>query len=406
MPDEIYFPSIHSVKLFQENNQESIPLINLNSSDLLELHFDDLDTDVKTYFYTYQLCNADWQPADLSSFDYIKGYQQQRLSQYRVSSITLSKYVHYQAILPDRNCRPTKSGNYLLKVFLNGDTSQLAFTKRLYVIDSHVGIYGKILQPFNNELLQTHQKLQFTIDITQLNAPNPIQQLKVFALQNYNWNEAISNLQPAFIRGNQLEYNGEQDCLFESGKEHRWADLRTFRYESDRVARINKDIQPNFVLLQPDGNRTNTRYIYYRDLNGWMDINTVENANPWWQTDYADVVFTFVPDGNKQIIGKDVYLFGELTNRQLNETSKMLFNPNKGVYQKNLLLKQGYYSYSYKTLDAKNPTAHSSVAQTEGNYWETENDYMVMVYYRSYSGRHDELVGLVTVNSRTGRAGY
>ena len=76
--DNIIMPCIKTVKFFQQNNQESLPIINLNSSDILELHFDDTDGYVKNYYYTFTLCNANWQPADLSSFDYLKGYQQQR----------------------------------------------------------------------------------------------------------------------------------------------------------------------------------------------------------------------------------------------------------------------------------------------------------------------------------------
>ena len=103
---------IKSVKLYQQNNQESLPIINLNSADLLELHFDDLDGYIKNYYYTFQLCNADWGDANMNSFDYIKGFTQNRIIQARPSSNTQTKYIHYQVTLPEKNCIPTKSGNY------------------------------------------------------------------------------------------------------------------------------------------------------------------------------------------------------------------------------------------------------------------------------------------------------
>src|SRR3982750_3431700 len=117
-PDVTLMPNIHSVKLYLVGNQLGYPIISLGNSEALELHFDDMDGRVKNYFYTFQLCKADWTAADLSTFDYLKGFSQVRLNQYRVSSISQSKYVHYQATLPDRNCVPSRSGNYLLKVFL------------------------------------------------------------------------------------------------------------------------------------------------------------------------------------------------------------------------------------------------------------------------------------------------
>src|SRR5450432_2355553 len=101
-PDSIYVNNIKTVRLYNSGNQLSLPVINLNSNDQVELHFDDLDADVKYYYYTYQLCNSDWRPVDLSQFDYLKGFTQLRISNYRFSSIALTRYTHYQAVIPDR----------------------------------------------------------------------------------------------------------------------------------------------------------------------------------------------------------------------------------------------------------------------------------------------------------------
>ena len=110
-------PGIHSVKLFVAGNQDAYPIIKLNAMANLELHFDDLSTSVKTYNYTYVLCDADWKPANLTQFDFIQGFTQGRLTQYRNSSIAKTRYIHYQALLPEKNCMPRLSGNYLLKVY-------------------------------------------------------------------------------------------------------------------------------------------------------------------------------------------------------------------------------------------------------------------------------------------------
>ncbi|MBC7588050.1 MAG: DUF5103 domain-containing protein, partial [Chitinophagaceae bacterium] len=401
-PDAVYM-NIKSIKLYSQNNQQSAPILNLNSSDLMELHFDDLDGYVKNYSYTFQLCNADWTEVDLSPFDYIKGFTQNRLSQYRVSSIALTNYVHYQALLPDRGCVPSKSGNYLLKVFLNGNVNQLAFTKRFFVVENRAAIGAQVLQPFNNELFRTHQRLQFSVNATQLNPVNPQQQVKVVVQQNHRWDNALTNLVPAFIRGNVLEYNGEQDCLFPAGKEYRWADLRSFRYQSERIESVDKTVQPNDIFLKPDPVRIPMRYIFYKDYNGWLEISTTESINPFLQGDYANVHFTFVPANNQPYPDKEIFLSGELTNNQLGDSAKMKYNATKGVYEKTLFLKQGYYSYTYLTKDLNNKKAIADAAQTDGNYWETENEYTIFVYYRSLSGRHDELVGVTSINSRNGR---
>ncbi len=400
LPDHIYNPDIRTPKLFQQNNQQSLPLISLNSSDQLELHFDDLCGYAKNYYYTFVLCNADWTPAnDVNVFDYIKGFTLNRLSQYRMSTIAGTKYVHYQALLPERNCIPAKSGNYLLKVFLDSDTSKLAFTKRMLVVDSKAAVGGVVQQPYDNEILRTHQKVQVVVNTQQLNVLSP-QQTKLVIMQNNRWEDAVKNIQPTFIRGTSMEYNAEQDCIFQAGKEYRWADLMSFRFLTDRMDRVDKMTQPNDVYVKTDVERNNLRYIFFRDRNGWDEIATSESVNPWWQSDYANVHFTFAPANNQPFAGKSVYLLGEVTGNQIGDTSRMEYDAARGVYTKTLLLKQGYYSYTYATKDNKNPNAKTDVSLTDGNYWETENEYTILFYYRSFSSRHDELVGITTINSR------
>lgn len=405
MPDHIYMPEIHSVKLFQQGNQSSMAMIALNSQDLLELHFDDLSGVVKNYYYSFELCNADWTKADINVFDYIKGFTQNRLDQYRFSTIATSKYVHYEVLLPEKSCLPVKSGNYLLKVFLDADDTKLAFTKRMMIVDKRVNINARLQQPFDTELMRTHQKLQFTVNTLQLNLLSP-QQGKVVILQNNRWDNAITDIQPSFIRGNVLEYSGEQDCLFAAGKEYRWADLQSFRFLSDRIDKIEHNRDQPDIFIKPDPERNGLRYLSYRDRNGWEEFNTTESVNPWSQTDYAYVHFSFVPRNNQSFVGKSVYLLGELTANEIGDSSKMYFDTEKGMYTKTLLLKQGYYSYIYVTKDIKNPDAKADLSVTEGNHWETENEYTILFYYRSFSSRYDELIGITSVNSRTLGTGF
>ena len=162
-PDEVLVPNIASVQLHLYGDQLGYPMIRLNSADQLELHFDDLDGNVKNYSYTFQLCNADWTPAMLSYFDYIKGYSQMRLNTYRIASVALTRYTHYQAVIPDRNCYPSRSGNYLLKVFRDGDQNKVIFTRRFYVLDEQTRMEASVQQPFNGQYFRTHQKVQFKL---------------------------------------------------------------------------------------------------------------------------------------------------------------------------------------------------------------------------------------------------
>ncbi|ULQ57209.1 DUF5103 domain-containing protein [Flavihumibacter rivuli] len=405
-PDMTYLSNIQTVKLHPIGNALGYPIIRLGTDDRLELHFDDMEADVKSYSYTWQLCNADWTPAMLSSMDFIKGYSQQRLTTYRSSSVALQRYTHYTQNLPDRNCMPSRSGNYLLKVFLNGDPSQLAFTRRVLVVEEKSSIALQIQQPFNNQVFTTHQKVVFTVAVrNNLNMANAQQQLSVTILQNHRWDNARTGLRPTFIRQNTFEFNPEDQAVFPGGREWRWLDLRSFRLQSDRVDSAVYNDKSTRVFVKTDQDRSAQRFVFFRDMNGMFYNETIDRLNPYWQGDYATVYFTYKPPAGIPF-KKDLYLFGEMTNYGKNPEAKMVFNKEKGVYETAIWLKQGYYDYGYALMEESGGRKIFIGDRTEGNFWETENNYLVLVYYRPLGGRTDELIGLGRVNSLTGRKGY
>ena len=405
LADHIYKPNIHTTKLFKYGDIYSYPIISLNSGEQMELHFDDFDADVKNYYYTFQLCNADWTPANLPSFDYIRGFQTTRINTYRYSSISFTKYTHYQAILPDRSSAPTRSGNYLLKVFLNSDTSKLYFTKRFLVVDNKVSIAAQIKQPFNSQFFLTDQRIQVMVNTAtaRINTMSP-QDLKVVVLQNNIWPTAAYLNRPTIYRGNYFEYNDDVSS-FQAGREWRWIDLRSLRLMSDRMQKlVDTNDARTEVFVKPDAERKQQIYVYYRDLNGIYTIENMDSNNPYWQSDYAYVHFTYIPPGGRPYAGKDIYVFGELTNYLPDDSSRMVFNTEKGMYEKTLYLKQGYYNYSYITLDAgTKPGNRFSFDNTEGNFTNTENNYTILVYFRPFGARADELIGTAQLNTLVGR---
>ncbi len=372
-------------------------MIHLNGNDQLELNFDDLDADVKYYYYTYELCNGDWTPANLGQFDYLKGFTSERINNYRFSSLAHVRYTHYQAVLPDRNMYPTRSGNYILRVFLNDDTSQVVFTKRIMVLDNKASIIARVIQPYSPQYFNTHQKVEFTVDVKGLQAFNAGQQIKVVVLQNYRWDNAITDMKPAFIRGTSLQYNTQNTGVFPGGKEWRWLDIRDFHLQSDRVLTADYKANSTDIFLRPDFPLSAQRYVYYKDLNGMSSIEAIRGVNPFYEGDYGTVYFSFTPPDNQPYPDKDIYLFGQLTNYNYIDSLKLTFDPAKGLYQTHLLLKQGYYDYTYVAVDKNNPSIRTEL---DGDNFETENMYTIFVYYKSFIGRADELIGISTFDSR------
>lgn len=397
--DENRMRNIQGILFSVGGSPTQFPVVQLGAVGALGLQFDDLQPGIKSYSYTFQLCDAGWQPVDLSPFDYLNGYTQNRIMNYVRSSIAKVQYMHYSISLPESAMAPSKSGNYLLKVYLNGDTSQLAFTRRFMVLDDKVGVAAQVQQPFDTNKWRTHQKVQFSIDVTRLNVLNPQQQVKVVVLQNNRWDNAVAGMQPAFMRGSQYEYNGERDFLFPAGKEYRWVDLTSFRFFSDRVRNIDRNAFPFQVQVIPDMQRTGVAYLPYQDYDGFYFFKSAEDIDVAMQGDYAKVHFHFYTRDTAEMTGQNVYLVGQFNNYRCDDNSVMHYNPQSRMYDNIQLLKQGYYTYMYVTRPA-NGIGPSDNQLTEGNYWETENNYTILVYYRSLNNRYDELVSATTINSR------
>lgn len=397
--------NIKTVQLTKYGDQLAYPAIRLNSADMLQLDFDDMDADIKSYYYNFELRNADWSAVQMSYFDYIKGYTNQRITTYRSASQVLTRYTHYQVSFPDRNIIPTKAGNYVLKVFINGDTSKLAFTKRFIVYQPSISIATQVQQPFNQQYFRTHQKILLTINSGTLNVSYPQQQIKVVILQNYRWDNCIQNIKPTIIRGNSYEYNAETDCLFPAMREWRWLDLTSFRLLSDRVRRQQNTNTAYDLYVIPDVSRNTQRYIYYKDYDGLYAAITNENVNPYWSGDYATVHFTYIPPGNAPYTKNDLYIIGQMTNYGKDDGAKLQWNDEKKQYETTLLLKQGYYDYVYGLGEPSTNNVRFITDDTEGNIWETENQYTILVYYRELGGRYDQLLSVSSINSMQNRSG-
>lgn len=401
--EKIYRPFIKTAQLFEYGNQQGLPIYTLRSNNKLELEFDDLEGNIKNYYYTYVLCDYDWQPVAYSAFEYMKGFTQNRINTYRFSSIAFTRYTHYQAFLPEQNCAPTKSGNYLLKVFLDGDTSQLVFTKKLYVVEPVASISAAVVQPFTPQLFNTHQRIRFTANIKGLNSFSAAQQVKVVIIQNNRSDWTQRDIAPTYVRGNDLEYNTEQVAVFPGGKEWRWLDIRSFKLLTDRIDSTAFTRTTTDFYLKTDVDRSAQRYVYFADYNGQFNIVTYESINPFWQGDYATVHFRFVAPEGWEKEGKELYLAGAFTGYQLTDEWKLQYQPEHNRYECKAFLKQGYYNYTYIALDKTRP---NQVIDLEGNYWETENQYTILMYYRSFSDRNDQLIGVSSINARADKPGF
>jgi hypothetical protein len=403
LTDSVYTNYIGVAQLYQYGNQLSLPVLNLNTDDRVQLEFDDLENRFKNYYYSYVWCDYNWKPIDISPFMYMKGFTQNRITTYRFSSIAFTRYVHYQAILPEQNSYPTKSGNYILKVYLDGDTSKTVLTKRLLVVDTKAAVNATVNQLLGAQNFRTHQKVRFFVGLGDLDAFSAQQQIKVVVLQNNRWDNAQKDIAPTFVRGKVLDYTSENVSVFPGGKEFRWLDLRSFRLQSDRVKSANYGKTYTDIFLKPDEDRSSQRYTFYGDYNGQYMSVTYETINPFWQADYAKVHFYFKSPGGLPYEKAKLYLSSQFTDYELSDRYQLKYNETTGLYECAVFMKQGYYFYTYTLVHEDGSIMPN---QLEGDYWETENNYTILVYYRSFTDRADQLIAVGRTNSQNSRAGF
>ncbi len=393
--DYIYSNNIQTILFYRKGWDMAPPHIRFNSDEKLMLRFDDLDADYKNYYYTIIHCDAYWKPTPLQEFEYIDGFYEDMIRDYSRSINTVVPYTQYYIELPSYNLRPRLSGNYILKVYLNGNPEDVVFTRRFMIFEQQVSIEGHARQANLVMYRDTHQQLDFSINTLNYYISNPNQDMKLVITQNGRWDNAIVGIQPRMIQGNRLVYDHELELLFEGGNEFRRFDTRSLRFLSERLADISVSARHWEVFLLPDPVRATRRYTSDNDINGRFNIKTEDARDDMLESDYAWVYFTLPMAA--PVDNATVHIMGGLTDWILTRENEMIYNYRLRRYETSLLLKQGYYNYQYAVRE--NGATMARVADIEGSYSETENEYSIFVYHRQPGTLYDRLIAIRHLNS-------
>ncbi len=399
LPNEniVYSPVIKTVQLCREGAEMSLPLIQLNSVERLQLSFDDLDGDIKRYRYTILHCEADWSTSkELTPLEYIDGYREENIEQSDYSYNTTVKFTHFVAFFPTAAMRPRISGNYMMIVYTD-EPFDVAFTRRLMVVEnSYVAIDGNVTQSSRLEDRHTKQQVDFIVKLNGFEVADVGREIRAVVQQNGRWDNALLLTRPRFSREGELDYRYDENIVFGGGNQYRWFDIKSLLYQSERIARISFDTA-NQVYLVDDVPRTYRQYVYEEDLNGRFLIKNEEHAqNSSIEADYAWVHF-FMPWPTLSSTGQ-FYLIGELTRWRLDENSRMSYDFTRRGYALNLFLKQGYYNYLI--VFRENGKSAGNEAFIEGAHWETENEYNIYIYYRKTGAAFDRLIAATIINAK------
>lgn len=393
--DSVYNNSIFTVQLYKNGWELSYPVITLNSDEKLKLSFDDTSKNIKNYCYTLIHCNSNWEPSDLSFPEFADGFVQNQITDYLFSTNTIINYIHYSLVFPNEKCTPQISGNYIIKVFEDFNENKIAFTCRFYITETLADISLDIIRPELPKYMFKYQQFKITVKPNFSDYTDLKNEVKTIITQNNQPARTKKNLISRLMENNTLIYDDVDSNLFEGGNEFRNFDIKSIKYQSQQIKSI-KYMGPYYVIeLYPDDWRTKAKYFFDNDLNGNYFIENSMGVDKNRDADY--VMVSFELPTKEPLLDGDIFVYGALTGWKCDEKSKMSYNLENLVYEKKILLKQGYYNYQYAYKPHNSNEVDIKFA--EGNHYETENDYLVFVYYNQFASRYERLIGFRIANS-------
>lgn len=371
----------------------STPIIELSGTNRIEISFDVLDPGFYSYAYDLIHCDADWTRSKLSQIEYMNGFQGSSIDDFANNMSTTVQYTNYCMYFPNEDVQPKVSGNYALQVYEESDPDQILFTACFSVCESMIDISATVTGNTDIDMNQLHQQLSFEIDPKTFSITYPQTDLKIWVYQNNRRDNAVTNLTPTSILSNKITYTNNRNLIFTGGNEYRRFECLSTRYNGMHVAGMSFHNPYYHVELMTDRRRNQQTYQYDEDQNGRFFIRCSNCSDPSTEADYY--IFHFALE-HSEIPGGNVYLSGDLYYNVLDENSRMDYNQETGRYEKVVLLKQGNYNYQY--LFVRDGQTKAYTAPIEGDFFQTENEYGIYVYYCPRGARYDRLIGVCTIN--------
>ncbi len=387
----IYDENVKTLTVIVDDDPTLPPILSMRKRHTLSIEWDEMSHDYQRYVYHLQHCTANWEPSDeIFESDYMAGLNNQLVEEYEKSFNTTQIYTHYRLQLPSQQLRPLLSGNYCLQIFhedddMSEDTPVLEVQFCMY--ESVASIRTQVSSNTDIDFNRDHQQVTLGIGYGTLNVVDPQRELNVVVFQNRRWDNRVTGLVPNIRNNAGIEFTHNRKLIFPAGSEfHRFEILDVHRTAMgvERMDWFDPYYHATLFADEPQHN-----YSYLKDQNGVYVLRSSDDVDDAITAEYVVVHFYLQ---SPRLPGGDVYVCGQWTGETFNPECKMEYDDINKQYHAAVLLKQGYYSYQYRQQDG-------ATARTEGDFYQTENEYSVLVYYRGQGERYDRLVGYSATNT-------
>ena len=384
---------IYTLQTIVNENWLNDDVITLDTDDRITISFDHFSHDYHRFIYKITHCNADWTPSDLFDIDYMEGFNGLDIEDYATSLNTTMLYTHYSLELPNDEIQFKVSGNYKVEFYLDEevdsdnkwDTEQPVAVACFRIVEPRVSLAATVTSNTDIDTNLNHQQVSFTINHNGYNIINPTEEIKPYIYQNNRTDNCVYGIKPTYTSAGVLEYIHNQQLIFPAGNEYRRFEVINMHYATQGVDKISYFEPYYHAELYPNTIRRN--YSYDEDHNGHYLIryNLAEDNNT--EADYMFVHFRlnipYHPEGS-------FYLTGEFTYNEFTPNFQAKYNSTEKAYEAVIILKQGAYDYMYVWVPDGSSKGYT--APSEGNFYETENEYQIYIYHRPFGGRYDRLI--------------
>ncbi len=379
---QIFNRNIKTLTLTVDDDPTLPPYLLYGSRQYIDIEWDEMSHDYKRYRYHIDHCDWDWNVTDgIFESDYLEGLNDQLVEDFEKSFNTTQIYTHYKLRIPNKELRLRLSGNYRVLIYEEDEEDSPVLEARFCIYEREAGIIAQLSSNTDVDFNDRHHQMTLSIGYGSLAVIDPEQELKVVVMQNRRWDSRVEGLVPNVRKPNGIEFTHNRNLIFPAGNEYHRFEILDVHRTATGVDRIDWFEPYYHATLFPAV--IDHSYSYTEDQNGVYVVRSSDNYDDWTTAEYV-VVHFFLE--SPRLEGGDVYVSGWWAGQTFNPDCKMEYDEARECYHAAILLKQGYYSYEFIQKDGL-------MQRTMGSFYETENEYEVLVYFRQQGARYDRLSG-------------